>query len=182
MALPREEEIGMMQEAPYGEEGGMEIEINMAEDEDEMMYKEMAPRGLFKTKQLNNLVKATNRLLPLFGQTPDYPEFNQPINEFPVDFVRILAMFKGAIDAAVEEDVILPSSSFEMEDIKDDASVQVVAGKLSMLPQNKPFQKWLKSQEMEEGEGEEEVSGAESMMEGEAPTAEQTDAIFLERM
>ena len=65
----------------------MEIEIQGAEQEDESMFGEMAPKGRFTSKALNNLVKATNRLLPLFDQTPDYPSFESDITEFPTDFL-----------------------------------------------------------------------------------------------
>ena len=48
----------------------MDAEIGAAEQDEEMAFAEMAPRGRFSAKALNNLVKATNRLLPKFGQTP----------------------------------------------------------------------------------------------------------------
>lgn len=44
----------------------MEIEIQGAEQDDESMFGQMAPKGRFTAKALNNLVKATNRMLPLF--------------------------------------------------------------------------------------------------------------------
>ena len=73
------------------------MEIQGAEQDDEMMFAQMSPKGNFTSKALNNLVKATNRLLPLFGQTPDYPMFEGNLTEFPTEFVRVLTMFKGAV-------------------------------------------------------------------------------------
>ena len=73
----------------------LDAEIGAAEQEEEVAFAQMAPRGRFSAKALNNLVKATNRLLPKFGQTPDYPAFEGNITEFPTDFVRVLAMFRA---------------------------------------------------------------------------------------
>ena len=89
----REEDMDMGQ--PSME---IDVEIDQAEGDDEANFQEMAPKGRFTAKALNNLVKATNRLLPLFDQTPDYPSFEEDITEFPTEFVRVLAMFQGAAE------------------------------------------------------------------------------------
>jgi hypothetical protein len=156
----------------------MEIEIQGAEQEDESMFGEMAPKGRFTAKALNNLVKATNRLLPLFDQTPDYPAFDQDITEFPTDFVRVLAMFEGAVSGAIEEDLIDDELDFDMGDITGDENVNMLAGKLNRLVNDRSFKKYLKGMSDDQGE----------VTEDEEPESEQgmedkdVDALFMERM
>tara|TARA_R100000329_G_scaffold8516_1_gene9831 strand:- start:147 stop:665 length:519 start_codon:yes stop_codon:yes gene_type:complete len=160
----------------------MEIEIQGAEDEDEMMFEDMAPEGNYTPKALNNLVKATNRLLPLFGQTPDYPTFSEPLTKLPTDFVRVLMMFSGAIDDAVGQDLIDNEMSFELSEITDDAMLNMLAGKINNLVNSKEFKRYLKETPSGDVEEEMDMSAGESMMGGEAPDEEQMDALFMERM
>jgi len=161
----------------------MEIEIQGAEEDDEMMFDDMAPEGNYTPKALNNLVKATNRLLPLFDQTPDYPTFNEPLTKLPTDFVRVLMMFSGAIDDAIANDMIDEEMSFELQEITDDAMINMLAGKVNNLVNSKEFKRYLKEMPNEEGMEEEEVvSAGESMMDGDAPDEEQMDELFMERM
>jgi len=161
----------------------MEIEIQGAEQDDEMMFDDMAPEGNYTPKALNNLVKATNRLLPLFDQTPDYPTFNEPLTKLPTDFVRVLMMFSGAIDDAIANDMIDEEMSFELQEITDDAMINMLAGKVNNLVNSKEFKRYLKEMPDEEGMEEEEVvSAGESMMDGDAPDEEQMDELFMERM
>ena len=156
----------------------MEIEIQGAEQEDESMFGEMAPKGRFTAKALNNLVKATNRLLPLFDQTPDYPSFESDITEFPTDFVRVLAMFEGAVSGAIEEDIIDEEMDFDMGDITGDENVNMLAGKINRLVNDRSFKKYLKGMSDDEGEA----------TEGDEPDADEgmddkdMDALFMERM
>ena len=156
----------------------MEIEIQGAEQEDESMFGEMAPKGRFTAKALNNLVKATNRLLPLFDQTPDYPSFESDITEFPTDFVRVLAMFEGAVSGAIEEDLIDDEMDFDMSDITADENVNVLAGKLNRLVNDRSFKKYLKGMSDDK----------EEATEGDEPDADEgmddkdMDALFMERM
>lgn len=155
----------------------MEIEIQGAEQEDESMFGEMAPKGRFTAKALNNLVKATNRLLPLFDQTPDYPSFDQNITEFPTDFVRVLAMFNGAVSGAIEENLIDEELDFDMSEITGDENVNMLAGKLNRLVNDRSFKKYLKGMSDDKGESmEEEPESEQSMQE------EDVDALFMERM
>lgn len=156
----------------------MEIEIQGAEQEDESMFGEMAPKGRFTAKALNNLVKATNRLLPLFDQTPDYPSFDQNITEFPTDFVRVLAMFNGAVSGAIEENLIDEELDFDMSEITSDENVNMLAGKLNRLVNDRSFKKYLKGMSDDKGESmeEEEPEPEQNMQE------EDVDALFMERM
>jgi len=155
-------------------------EIAAAEQDDEMAFEEMAPTGNFSAKSLNNLVKATNRLLPKFGQTPDYPMFEGEITEFPTDFVRVLAMFQGATDDAVEKGIVDDEFGFDFEDITSDANLMILAGKINKLASDKQYDRYLKSQPTEEPEE------GEEMVDEDAPTQdmppEDVDALFMERM
>ncbi len=89
--------------------------LNEAEMADEEMYDKMAPTGEFTKKGLNNLVSATNRLLPAFGQTPDYPTFGEDLTKLPTDFVRVLSMFADAVDDAVEAEVVGSDMALSLE-------------------------------------------------------------------
>lgn len=175
---------GAMSESP---EVAMEIEIQSAEGADEMMYEEMAPSGNFSRKALNNLVKATNRLLPLFEQTPDYPQFGADISgPLPTDFVRVLAMFQGAVNAAVDADVLDEEMDFVMEDITDDQAIQALAGKIISIAGNRDFRSFLKNPPdiIEEEEiGEDQMMAEEGMpMTPESMTEEDIDSLFAGRM
>lgn len=157
---------------------GMEKEIAQMEQEDESQYQAIAPKGNFSAKSLNMLVRATNKLLPLFGQTPDYPMFKDGVKVFPTDFVRILGMFQGAVNQAVDSDSISEDYDFNMEELTNDAKVTFLAAKLSKLAGEKDFKQFLKEppeEEMTEEEAMEEETVA-------PPTEEETDKLFMGRM
>ena len=162
----------------------LSVEIESAEGEDEMMYEEMAPSGRYSRKSLNNLVAATNRLLPLFEQTPDYPQFDGDLDgKLPTDFVRVLAMFQGAVNAAVDADVLDSEMDFVMEDMTDDTALQSIAGKITAISGNREFRSFLRNPpEIEEEPDGEEISGADVAMEGEDMSSEQMDNLFAGRM
>ena len=155
----------------------MEEDVAGAEQADESMFAEMAPRGRFTRKALNNLVAATNRLLPLFEQTPDYPVFEADVEVFPTDFVRVLAMFQGAVQAAVDSESVPADMDFQMEDLTDDMSLNLLAGKLTNLAKSKDFKMFLKNPPEEEMTEEEVVEE-----EGAAPTSSEIDMLFAGRM
>ena len=157
----------------------LDAEIGAAEQDEEMAFAEMAPKGRFSAKALNNLVKATNRLLPKFGQTPDYPSFEGDITEFPTDFVRVFAMFQGATDDAVEQGIVDDEFAFEFEDISSDGNLMILAGKINKLASDKQYDRYLKNQPEAEGV-EEEVVDDEATTEDMPP--EEVDALFMERM
>ena len=119
--------------------------LKQAETEDESQMQAVAPKGNYTPKGLNALVKASNVLLPLFGQTGDYPLFSAPAKELPTDFVRVLMMFKGAADDAVAEEVMGPDAQFSLDGLIDDTALMALAGKLTMLANSKDFKKFLKS-------------------------------------
>lgn len=154
-------------------------QLGAAEQEEEVAFAQMAPKGRFSAKALNNLVKATNRLLPKFEQTPDYPEFSGELTQLPTDFVRVLAMFQGATDEAVERGIVDDEFAFDFEDITSDANLMILAGKINKLATDKQYDRFLRSQPTQEGE-------EEDMMEDETTTEdmpiEDVDTLFMERM
>jgi hypothetical protein len=173
---------------PVGGEMEIQIAVGDAEQADEQMYADMAPQSgnvPFSRKALNNLVKATNRLLPLFGQDPNYPEFAEDITVFPTDFVRILAMFQGATNEAVSNDVLDVEMDWSMDTITDDQSINALAGKLTSLAQSKPFKQFLKEQPGELMEQEEEEAPSVEEEGPKAPeemTDEEMNNLFAGRM
>lgn len=158
-------------------EGDPYMELNEAEMADGQVFEEMAPRGNFTSRGLAPLVKATNALLPLFGQTPDYPEV-EDTNVLPTDFTRILAMFSGAIDEAVEADVIDDEMGFDLSTVRDDSGLMAVAGKLEMIAKSREFKRFLE----EPVDMDDEPEGMDMDM-GDQPMSDaDMDAMMMERM
>lgn len=158
---------------PEGEP--MAKELNEAEMADKEMMMAVAPKGNFTSRGLAPLVKATNKLLPLFGQTPDYPMV-EDTKELPEDFTRILAMFAGAVDEAISREVLEPEMAIMLDTIRDDSGLMTIAGKLDMLSKSKDFKKFL-SEPVEE---EEMVS--EEMTEEAGMSPEEEDDLMMGRM
>lgn len=153
----------------------MAEEVAMAEQADEEMFEAMAPKGDFTQRGLQPLVRATNKMLPLFGQTPDYPEVADT-NVLPTDFTRVLAMFSAAVDEAIEDDIISPEMKIDLTTIRDDSGLMTVAGKIDMLTQDRDFKRYL----AEEAPQVEEPS---MMEEEEMPMSEEDeDMMMMERM
>ena len=165
--------IGIGSRPPEEPLGG---ELESAEEADMAMFDEMAPRGTFTARGLGPLVKSTNKLLPLFGQEPNYPSVPDT-KVLPTDFTRILAMFKSAVDDAISKEVIQPEMAISLDGVRDDSSLMVLAGKLDMLSKDRNFKQFLKEPPEEEEEG----MGAE-MSEEMGMTPEEEDMMMAERM
>lgn len=155
---------------PMGEE------LGMAEEADDQMFAAMAPRGDFTSRGLGPLVRGTNALLPLFGQSSDYPEV-EDTEVLPTDFVRILAMFQQAVEEAIEEDVVRDEMRIDLDDVRDDTALMTIAGKLEMLSKDKEFKRFL--QEEVDGEEEGEMDREPEM---ETMSPEEEDAMMMSRM
>lgn len=151
-----------------------------AEMADDEVYMEMAPKGNFTPKGLNNLVKAANQLLPLFGQSPDYPTFSESIKSLPTDFVRVLAMFKAAVDEAIAEGVLGEELAISFDNVIDDLSLTSLAGKISQMAKNFNFKKFLKEAPPEETRATE--AGEEMGMEEEEMSDGEMDDLFMSKM
>jgi hypothetical protein len=149
-------------------------ELNEAEQSDMEMYEAMAPKGDFTSRGLNPLVKATNKMLPLFDQEPSYPLL-EATNVLPTDFVRILAMFTGAVDDAIAKEAVSPEMGLDFGEVRDDTGLLSLAGKIDMLSKDKSFKSFLK-------EPQEEVE-EEAEAEDELPmSSEEEDELLMSRM
>lgn len=160
---------------PEGEPMGEELE--MAEEADAEMFEAMAPEGDFTSRGLDPLVRATNRMLPLFDQTGDYPMV-EDTQKLPTDFVRILAMFQQAVEEAIDEDVVNEEMRISLDDVRDDTALMTIAGKLDMLSQDREFKRFLEAP-VEEEELAEEIRddvGSTPM------SAEEEDEFLMGRM
>ena len=153
---------------PQGEP--MSEDLGMAEEADAEMFEAMAPRGNFTSRGLDPLVRSTNKLLPLFDQTGDYPSV-EDTEVLPTDFVRILAMFQAAVEDAISEDVVREEMRIDLDGVIDDTGLMTIAGKLDMLSKDREFKKFLKEPMEEEEE-----------MEEEAMTDDEMDSLMMERM
>ena len=166
---------------PMEEDTSKEVsDVAQADDE---VYMEMAPKGNFTPKGLNNLVKAANQLLPLFGQTPDYPTFTESVKVLPTDFVRVLAMFKAAVDEAIAEGVLGEELAISFDNVIDDIALTSLAGKISQMARNFNFKKFLKEAPPEESRATE--AGEEAGMGEEEKgkmSEDEMDNLFMSKM
>ena len=139
-----------------------EGEMNATEDN---LYAASSPVAvdMFHKKALNALVKATNKLLPLFGVSQAYAALPEDIKTLPTDFVRILSMFSSAISDAIAADTIEPDMAFSLEDITDDTGLVQAAGKIGAVSGERAFKAFLKAPRKEAAA--EEATGPE-MAEG----------------
>lgn len=158
-------------------------ELAEVESADEAVFSEMAPKGSFTPKGLNSLVKSANKLLPAFGQTPDYPTFSDALNVLPTDFVRVLAMFKAAVDDAIAEGLLGEEMAIDLATVRDDLTLVSLAGKIDSLARNFAFKKFLKESPPEESRGTE--AGEEAGMGEEEKgkmSEDEMDGLFMSKM
>jgi|TARA_R110000824_G_scaffold13196_3_gene57434 hypothetical protein len=157
--------------------------VAVAEDE---MVGEFQPRGNFKKKPLNTLVMMTSKMQPLYGLKGDYPKFDEDQTELPIEFVRLLMMFKQSVDDAIVADVVDEDKSFTMEEITDDSSVKILAGKLGTVVRDKKFKKFLSESAPADEGMEEEIVEEPSLDEERTPMPEGADEtideLFMGRM
>lgn len=155
-----------------------EGQVEEATEADAMLYTEMAPKGRFTSKSMNALVQATNKLLPLFDQEPNYPTFDPGTYEaWPEDLTRIFAMFAAASRDAATEDVISPELAISLEGIVNDNDVQMLAGRVSELAKAREFKRWLNT-DMEE----EEIEPVREEEAQEGMSDEDIEALFVQRV
>jgi hypothetical protein len=173
MKMPKK--IGIEVEVQGGPMQGM---VSEAESVDEQMFEEMAPKGKFTPKALMPLVKETNKLLPLFGQTGDYPALREELPQLPTDFVRVLSMFKAAVDDAINSDVLSPDMAIDFSAIKDDSGLILLSGKLNQIGKSMEFKRFLKEPPKEE---EEEITYDEERTPMPEMGDEEADALMMSR-
>lgn len=151
---------------------------DIEESEDEI-YSAQSPKGRFTSKGANALVEATNRLLPMFGVGDKYDRFSGNMTELPTDFVRLLSMFKAAMDDAIAEGILPEDASIDLTIVTDDSGLQALAGRIGMAAKSAAFKRFLAKKTMkmpaeDEGTGEEEMS--------EEMDSEGMDKLMMERM
>lgn len=149
-------------------------ELNQLELEDEDTYATMAPKGTFTSRGLDPLVKNTNKLLVLFGQDPSYPKI-MDTDKLPTDFTRILSMFVAAVDDAIDEGILNPEMKIDLAQVRDDAGLMSLSGKIEMLAKDREFKRFLQEDQKEEEQ-------APEMEEEMAMSPEEEDAMMMERM
>lgn len=153
------------------------LEATRAEDE---MYAAIAPKGKFSKMALNGLVRAHNKILPLFGIKEEYPLFESDITEFPVEFVKQIGMIQEAVKEASEEDVVPMELTFSIDDITEDRSLTMLTGKLDRLSKLKDFKTFLSSPDKEKETKEEPKQ--ESRSELPEGSDASIDSLFLNRI
>lgn len=171
MANPELEAVEMTDE-----ELALDETVQDAEVQDEQVFDEMSPAGDFSKRNMSMLTKALNSVLPLFGQEA-FPVINEDIQRFPADLTRVLAMVATAVSDAIAAQEIDEDVMFSMEDIVDDESIKMLAGKLTKLGRDKAFKKFLSST----AEGKVVEAAPEAAVESAEPTDEDMDSLFSER-
>jgi len=157
------------------EDAALDDEIAGAEEAEGALYEELAPKGEFSKKAMGMLSKAVNKLTGLFD-VDKYPVLTEDAQVFPADFTRLLAMVSDASMAADESDMLSGDYAFTLEDIVDDNTITLIAGKLDALSKDKEFKKFLK-QPPEEAEVIEEV-----VDDNVEPTDDEIDQLFGDRI
>lgn len=174
MSMDRMDPSTVLPEVLQGQE-------QIATAEDDMML-ELQPRGDFSRKPLNALVVVTRKMQPLFGLEGDYPKFDGDLTELPVEFVRVLSMFKQAIDDAIAQDILEPEDAFDLAELSDDSSLKLLAGKLNKVLRDRKFKKFLSDKPAAEEEVEVATVDEERTPLPEGAGDMDLDALFMERM
>jgi hypothetical protein len=149
--------------------------VMLGQEQDAELNEMASPQGDFTKKGLNALVGAYNAIAEMFGQSPDYPMFGEDAGMLPEDFVAALMMVEAAVAEAVAAGVLSEEMGFSLADIVDDASLKVLAGKLTSIAKEQAFIAWMR----EGGEAPEEEMVEEEVVE--APV-EDVDALFASRV
>lgn len=152
-------------------------ELTDLELEDEAVVASLAPVGVFTSRGLDPLVKATNMILPLFGQDATYPKIPDT-KKLPVDFTRLLIMFSTAVQDAIEADVLADEMEVDYSWLSNDTSLLTLAGKLQMLSKDKGFKKFLLEPPPEQKQEQEDTT----VEEPKGMTTEDEDALLMTRL
>jgi len=170
--------------------GEMEEEDGMAEEEAAMasaeeidaelegMAEEAAPSGIYPVRSLNALGDAVNKVLPLFdaGLPPITPFESDVKGKLPMTLFNPLVMINKAAN-----DAMLPDLAPAVDGLVDGRSLEMAAGKVTLLGKNRDFQMFLKSAPKEKEAPETEVE-----VKVETPavgmSSEEEDKLMMERM
>lgn len=151
----------------------------LGEEEDRLnndLFQTGAPTGKFSAGALNSLVGAFNEVLVTMGIPEPYPEFTSGTRALPGEFVKGLAMIADATTS------VGMKSPVDLEDVKDDTDLELLAGKLMNLAADEDF-----AVKMTEPPG-----GPDPLLEDEGPAdgpsppsaapAGDEEALFMQRM
>tara|TARA_R110000796_G_scaffold221979_2_gene338154 strand:- start:123 stop:635 length:513 start_codon:yes stop_codon:yes gene_type:complete len=106
----------------------------------EAAMKNMAPEGKFDKEDLNSLVVALNKVLPLF-ERPMYPEFTEDIDgALPDEFVKPLVMISDAATSSGLERL-----AWDVTTAENNGDLEAIEARLDTLSTNQPFITWLKT-------------------------------------
>ena len=153
--------------------------VDQAGEDDTAMIMELAPVGDFSKSSVDRLVKAVNKMVPLFGGDPVVAP-DGDLQQFPEDLTRYLAMVLTATEAAVQADIIDPELLVSLDDLQDDRGITMLTARLEMLLKNREFKRFLQTP-MEEEVVVEEVVEEEEASEELADDA-MIDDLFEERI
>lgn len=111
-----------------------------ADSTKEAAYEAMAPEGKFSMPDLNSLVDALNKVLPMF-ERPMYPTFTEDIDgPLPTEFVKSLDMVATAAESSGLERL-----SWDISTAETDGDLEAIEARLDTLSTNQPFITWLKT-------------------------------------
>jgi hypothetical protein len=96
-------------------------------------------------------------------------------DKLPTDFTRILSMFVAAVDDAIDEGILNPEMKIDLAQVRDDAGLMSLSGKIEMLAKDREFKRFLQEDQKEEEQ-------APEMEEEMAMSPEEEDAMMMERM
>jgi len=175
MAQPSEAEVEQIEDMARAEADKLDAEeTNMFSIE-----------GEFSKRALNKVVDALNRVNRLFG-APVYPSFESDMTVLPPEFGRNLAMVNSALqDAQIEE------KTFNLQEVKDDKGLKMLAGKLDAAAGDKVFKSFLATptgmgdKQSEFGVPVSESSGGDTQRAQSKPAVqpkEDTEELFMARM
>jgi len=179
MALEDMKMMGLAPEPLQEMKGKLEEDVAGLSMEEDAMFMEMAPKGKFSKAALNSLVKAHNKVSEMFG-LPEYPAFDADQTEFPVKFVRELAMIMAAVEDAIAAGEVGQEMAIDLASVKGDRDLASLAGRLDMLAKSKDFRKWLSSKPEEEVATKPEMEVSETEMA--APGEGEIDQLMMSRM
>lgn len=153
--------------------------FSRAEDADiarDQAFQEMSPVGTYSVESLNVLVDSLNGVLPLFEVEEMYPSFEEGLEDSPLppEFVAGIEMLRAAaLDSGLER--LAP----DISEAVDDASLEDAAAKIDTLAENQTFRTFLRSSD---GFEDSEPEAEEEVIEEEAVSDEDADALFAERL
>ncbi len=168
--------------------GGMPVPTNIMEEaraigaEQEQLQDQAmtaaSPVGSFSMAPTNILIKEVNKILETLFQAEPVAAVEGDLQEFPLDLTTNLTMIdKAAQDARVDFEI-------DFDAITDDRAVQMLAGELAILANDKDFKRYLEDSTIDDQITMAQEEPEEMMMEEEEEeiNEEEMDDLFASRM